>query len=57
MSAGYRFAIQWVADNDEADDLDLDSVKYGLTIALVADMFNKTTEQVARAVIARRRKR
>lgn len=56
MGASYRFGIKWIADNDDCDIGDED-IGYIISIMLVADMFGKTPEQVAKAVLRERKKR
>lgn len=57
--ASYREAIAWVAENDACGDddaCDLEVVESYLTVALVADLFGKTTEEVGQAVVAYRKR-
>ena len=56
--ASYKEAIAWIAVNDGSGDtewLDLEHVRYMLTVALVADLFGKDSEDVAKAVIKYRK--
>ena len=49
MRASYRFGIAWMAENDDTDWLDdLTDHSPSVTACLLADLFGKTTEQVAR---------
>ncbi len=53
-SKGYRFAVEWIALNDgpgDSDALDPEAVQDLVSIALVADMFGKSTLEVAQAVV------
>lgn len=51
----YRKAIEWIATEDEPETLDLEVVEGFITVALIADMFDKETEVVARAVVRKRK--
>ena len=53
--AGYRKAVEWIAVEDEPDDLDVDVVSGYLTVHMVADLFGKDTVTVARAVVRKRK--
>lgn len=47
----YYAACQWIADNDNPGaEAGLEEIQDYLTVCLVADIFGKTTKQVARAV-------
>lgn len=50
----YKFAVQWIADNDNDVDLDAELIQEYITTALIADMFGVSTQAVA-VDIARRR--
>lgn len=57
MRASYKTAVQWIADNDNGGNGDTeDEVRCYVTTALVADVFGKCDEQVARDVMRARRK-
>lgn len=47
---GYRFGVEWIARNDEAGELDLETIQSIISVALLADITGKTTEEVARDV-------
>jgi hypothetical protein len=52
--ASYRHAVQWIALNDEAGNTPTDSqqiISDYVTTALIADLFDVTTERVARDVL------
>lgn len=52
--ASYRAGVEWIACND---DIDLgEDTGYIISILLLADLFGKTPEQVAAAVIRYRKK-
>lgn len=55
MAANYRQAVQWIADNDASGDEDPPEAlaKY-LTVCLVADIWGKTPERVAKDVYEQR---
>lgn len=57
VQRGYGFGVQWIADNDEPEDLALDSVESMVTVALLADLFGRETHEVAADVVAVRRRR
>ena len=51
MPATYKTAIHWIAFNDNArDGGDEELIANYISTALVADLFGKTVEQVARKV-------
>lgn len=57
--AGYREQVAWIADNDDPgaiDALDVEAVRVFVTVAMVADTWNKTPLDVA-ADVVRVRKR
>lgn len=56
MRASYRQAVLWIAMNDEPGELDPYNVESGITTLLVADIFGKEPEDVAKAIIACRKK-
>ncbi len=43
--ARYRDAIDWIAWNDDTDWLDDQRGCFSVTLALVADLFGKTTDE------------
>jgi len=51
----YKKAIQWIAENDN-DGLNdnHEDIQWYLTVAFVADLFDITTEKVAKDVFKRR---
>lgn len=54
MTASYRDEIAWIAENDGSGDqewLALDHVSKMVTTLLVADLFKKDPEVVAKVVI------
>lgn len=51
---GYRFGVQWIADNDEPDDLIFENVIAYISTMLLADLFCKDTDEVAADIIRRR---
>jgi len=55
--ASIREAVAWIASEDDpASGPDFEVLRYQLTVCLVADLFGLTTEEVARRVVAERRK-
>jgi hypothetical protein len=58
MAASYRKAIEWIAYNDSpADDTyDAEALSGYISVVLVADLFDKDSDAVARAVVRKRRK-
>jgi Mg2+/Co2+ transporter CorC len=51
LTQGYRSAVQWIASNDAIGDFDSAEELVGLvTVAMVADLFDKDQEQVAKDV-------
>lgn len=56
---GYRFAVEWIALNDESggpEALDVEFVQSYITTGLVADLFGVTQERVAKDVVRYRKK-
>ena len=51
MRASYRYGVQWLALNDEASETDVPIVASFVTTALLADLFGKEPEDVARDVL------
>ena len=47
----YRYAIQWIARNDEPAELDAGAMKGLLSVCLVADLSSKSPSQVAGDVV------
>lgn len=47
-----RQAIQWIADNDETGETDIAVLETLISVALVADLFGKSTTYVATRVMA-----
>lgn len=47
----YRVAIEWVALNDEPDELDVDEMSGLISVNLVAYLFGKSHESVAESVV------
>ena len=52
---GYLYAVEWLALNDDPSELGAANVRASVAVGLVADLFGKTTFQVARAVLSVRR--
>lgn len=45
------YALNWIALNDDATDLDANSVSSLITVLLVADMFNKDPMALAKHIV------
>lgn len=56
MRASYREAIAWIAENDEPSFNEVEDIASTLTVLLIADLWRKEPEEVARAVIRYRKK-
>lgn len=48
---GYRYAVQWIAHEDEPTVTEETEVRGMLTVALVADLYGKETYEVAADVL------
>lgn len=48
---GYRFGVEWIALNDEPSEMDPEEVAPLISVALLADLFGKTTAEVAEDVV------
>lgn len=55
MRASYRHAIAWIALNDEPGDSDVEVIQSYISTLLVADIFGKEPEAVARAIVRYRK--
>ena len=51
---GYRFAVAWIAGNDEPEELDPERVAGYISTGLVADLFEKDTFEVAEKIVEHR---
>lgn len=52
MRPTLKFAIQWIADNDNpGDDDDLDTVSGYISVLLVSDLFGKDPVDIATKVL------
>jgi len=56
MRASYRKGIEWIASNDEPEELDVDSVSSYISTMLLADLFGKDPDEVAKAVVRFRKR-
>lgn len=56
MAGSWRKAIASIAENDEPDILDTEEMIGYASVMVVADAFDKTSEEVAAAVIRYRKK-
>lgn len=55
--ASYRHGVEWIALNDDvACDDDEEAIAGYVTVCLLADLFDITTERVARDVLRVRRR-
>jgi hypothetical protein len=52
--AGYREAVQWIAHNDEPGEHDVETMADLVSVLLVADLFGKPADEVARDVVRAR---
>lgn len=55
MRASYRKGVEWIAGNDEPEDLDPESVAGYISTTLLADLFGKDPLDVGRAVVRKRK--
>lgn len=51
-----RAALEWIADNDDPTELDAEHVRGLISVALVADLWNKEAEKLAKSIVRLRRK-
>lgn len=51
MKEKYYKGIAWIASNDEPEETEVEFVKYQVSVILLADIFNKDPEEVARAIV------
>ena len=52
----YRAAVQWIADNDETAETDVRELALLISVSLVADLFGKHVDDVAKDVARARAK-
>ena len=52
---GVPFALQWIADNDEPEDMDEESVSGYISTMLIADCTGRTARDLARSIVNIRR--
>ncbi len=52
--ASYREAIEWIARNDEDGETDVEVMSGLISVLLVADLWRKEPEDVAKAVVRER---
>jgi hypothetical protein len=55
MRASYRHGLDWIVYNDEPEDLDPENISGYISTLLLADLFGKDPEAVARAIVRRRK--
>ena len=48
---GYRFGVQWIAETDEPNSLDVQEVSGYISTLLLADLFGKSPEVVAADIV------
>jgi len=48
---GIKYAIEWVAINDEPTDMDEETISEQLTVQLIADLFDKHPITIAERII------
>ena len=53
---GYRWAVEWIAINDEVMERDVDVIATFISTALLADMWHKDTKDVAKDILRFREK-
>jgi hypothetical protein len=54
--ASYRAGVDWIALNDDPTIMDAEVVASLISVCLLADLFEKSQEDVARDVIRQRKK-
>lgn len=57
MREGYRFGVRWIAENDDADTLDVEAVAGYISTLLLADLFHKQPADVAKDIVRWRQSR
>lgn len=56
-SMPYEFGVEWIAMNDEPNELDWNEVSGFISVCLLADMFNLSQEKVAIDIVRFRKAR
>ena len=51
-NASYAFGCYWIAQNDETEDLNPETVSHYISTLLLADLFNVEPAKVAQDIIA-----
>lgn len=54
--ASYREGVAWIANNDEPDELNLESIAAYISTSLLADLFRKDLNDVAKDILRVREK-
>lgn len=54
ISKGYKYAVKWIADNDETACTDHEEIKTLISVVLTADLFGVTPDKVADDVLRAR---
>ena len=54
--ASYRMGVRWIALNDEPTETEMEWVQGFISVCLLADLFGKSTAEVARDVLRYREK-
>jgi len=49
--ASIKHAIEWIAENDEPEELDEELVKGQITVLLIADIFGKERIDIANKIV------
>lgn len=52
----YRFGVEWIAMNDDPEEIDPHLIRQQMSVALLADLFGKTQDEVAMAIYKLRTK-
>ena len=48
-------AVDWIAQNDDVTELEMDTIQFQITTLLIADLFGKEPEDIARRIVERRK--
>lgn len=52
---GYKFAVQWIAENDDPSVMDLDTIQDNIDVVLIADLFGVAVAKVAIDILKSRK--
>lgn len=52
---GYKFAVEWIVENDDPTELNEEVISGYISTMLIADLFERSPKEVAKKIGKRRR--